>query len=92
MRGGLPANWDSELPKFPADAKGMATRDASSKTMNAIAGRLPSFMGGSADLNPSTKTALTGYGDMGFGSDCGRNVHFGVREHWLTTARLGLRF
>ena len=81
MRGGLPANWDSELPKFPADAKGMATRDASSKTMNAIAGRIPSFMGGSADLNPSTKTALTAYGDMGFGGDCGRNVHFGVREH-----------
>jgi transketolase len=71
------------VPVFPADPKGMATRDASSKVMNALAGRVQALVGGSADLAPSTKTNLTAYGDMGMGSDCGRNIHFGVREHGM---------
>ncbi|WP_019447586.1 transketolase [Cupriavidus sp. BIS7] len=57
-------DWDSAIPQFPADAKGMATRVASGKVMNAIAGRLPALIGGSADLDPSTYTALTGLGDF----------------------------
>src|SRR5450759_1000598 len=59
MRGELPAGWDADIPIFPADPKGMKTRVASGKVMNAIAPKLPSLMGGSADLDPSTHTALT---------------------------------
>ena len=79
----LPQGWDADLPVFPADPKGMATRDASGKAMNAIAGHVQSLVGGSADLAPSTKTTLTAYGDIGMGSDGGRNIHFGVREHGM---------
>jgi transketolase len=96
MRGELPASWDAEFPEFPADAKGMATRVASGKVMNAVAPRLPALIGGSADLDPSTHTALKGLGDFeppgvaacdqqgsdgGGWSYAGRNLHFGVREH-----------
>jgi len=96
LRGELPAGWDADIPVFAADAKGMATRAASGKVMNAIAPRLPSLSGGSADLDPSTKTALQGLGDFnppavagddtqgsdaGGWSRAGRNLHFGVREH-----------
>jgi transketolase len=73
MRGALPPGWDAQIPLFPADAKGSATRVASGKVMNAIAPRLPALTGGSADLDPSTYTELKGMD--------GRNVHFGVREH-----------
>jgi transketolase len=59
----------------------MATRNASGKVMNTLAGRISTFTGGSADLAPSTKTLLIGYGDFGFKDACGHNVHFGVREH-----------
>jgi len=83
ISGKLPQGWDADVPVFPADPKGMATRDASAKAMNALAGRVQSLVGGSADLAPSTKTTLTAYGDMGMGSDCGRNIHFGVREHGM---------
>ena len=83
ISGKLPQGWDSQLPVFAADAKGMATRDASGKVMNAIAGPVQSLVGGSADLAPSTKTTLTAYGDVGMGSDGGRNLHFGVREHGM---------
>ena len=83
ISGKLPQGWDADVPVFPADPKGMATRDASSKVMNALAGRVQALVGGSADLAPSTKTNLTAYGDMGMGSDCGRNIHFGVREHGM---------
>jgi transketolase len=83
ISGKLPPGWDSEVPVFPADPKGVATRDASGKAMNAIAGRVQALVGGSADLAPSTKTTLTAYGDIGLGSDCGRNIHFGVREHGM---------
>lgn len=94
--GELPPGWDADIPVFPADAKGMATRVAGGKVMNAIAPRLPALTGGSADLDPSTKTALKGLGDLNppplqgedeQGSDgggwsyAGRNLHFGVREH-----------
>src|SRR5438067_3976692 len=88
-------NWDADIPIFPADAKGMATRVASGKVMNAIAPRVPALIGGSADLDPSTYTALKGLGDFeppgtsardrqgseGGWSFSGRNLHFGVREH-----------
>ena len=83
MSGQLPQGWDAQLPVFPADPKGMATRDASGKAMNAIAGPVQALVGGSADLAPSTKTTLTAYGDIGLGSDGGRNLHFGVREHGM---------
>lgn len=90
IRGELPAGWDSDLPVFRPEDGPMATRDASGKIMNALARRLPQFMGGSADLAPSTKTILVGYGDFGFGKDCGRNLHFGVREHAMGAIVNGL--
>lgn len=81
MAGELPERWQEELPVFkPADGP-VATRVAGGKVMNAISQRVSTFIGGSADLGPSTKTVLVGYGDLGFGKDCGRNIHFGVREH-----------
>ena len=64
LRGELPAGWDADIPVFPADAKGMATRVAGGKVMNAIAPKLPALIGGSADLDPSTHTALKGLGDF----------------------------
>ena len=104
-RGGLPTGWDEGIPIFPADAKGIATRVASGKVMNAIAPRLPALIGGSADLDPSTYTALQGLGDFeplgvsardrqgseGGGWSCaGRNLHFGVREHGMGAVLNGL--
>ena len=64
LRGELPAGWDADIPRFPADAKGIASRVASGKIMNAVAPRLPALLGGSADLDPSTHTALKGLGDF----------------------------
>jgi transketolase len=64
MHGELPEGWDRDIPAFPADEKGMATRVAAGKVMNAVAPRLPALIGGSADLNPSTHTALSGLGDF----------------------------
>ncbi len=96
LSGELPRDWDADMPVFPADDKGMATRAASGKVMNAIAPRVPALTGGSADLDPSTHTALKGLGDFnpaasngidtqgserGGWSYAGRNLHFGVREH-----------
>ena len=63
-KAGLPPGWDADIPQFPADAKGMATRVASGKVMNAIAAHLPALIGGSADLDPSTYSALKGFGDF----------------------------
>jgi transketolase len=79
----LPDGWDKDLPSFPADPKGIATRESSSKVLNAIAKNHPWLMGGSADLYPSTKTRLTfdGAGDFEAGSYNARNFHFGIREH-----------
>jgi len=88
----LPDGWDQELPSFPADAKGVAGRDASSKVLNAIAKRVPWLIGGSADLAPSTKTRLTfdGAGDFTAASYGGRNFHFGIREHAMGSVLNGL--
>jgi transketolase len=81
MSGKLPANWDADIPVFPADEKGLATRAAGGKVLNAIASRIPNLLGGSADLAPSTKTLIDNGGDFLAGSYGGRNFHFGVREH-----------
>ena len=78
-----PQGWDSEIPTFPPDAKGIASRDSSGKVLNAIVKNHPWLVGGSADLSPSTKTRLTfpDAGDINRDSFGGRNIHFGVREH-----------
>lgn len=105
LRGELPVGWDADIPSFPADSKGLATRVASGHVMNAIAPRLPALTGGSADLDPSTHTALKGLGDFnpptlpddnrqgeagGGWSYAGRNLHFGVREHAMGAVVNGL--
>jgi transketolase len=105
MRGELPDGWDRDIPVFPADAKGLATRVAAGKVMNAVAPRLPALIGGSADLNPSTHTALSGLGDFepvgmnvcdkqgavdGVWGYAGRNLYFGVREHGMGAILNGL--
>ncbi|MEA4812082.1 MAG: transketolase [Anaerolineaceae bacterium] len=76
----LPADWDKKLPTFPADEKGMATRVASHKSINALAKVLPELMGGSADLAPSNNTWMEGYPAFSAQEPTGRNIHFGVRE------------
>src|SRR5256714_1475103 len=79
----LPEGWDKDLPTFPADAKGVASRESSGKVLNALAKNIPWLIGGSADLAHSNKTNLTfeGAGDFYAGQYKGRNLHFGVREH-----------
>lgn len=88
----LPDGWDAELPEFPADEKGLAGRDASAKILNAIAKNHPFFVGGSADLAPSTKTRLTfdGAGDFSSENYAGRNFHFGIREHAMAAILNGM--
>jgi transketolase len=88
----LPEGWDKDIPVFPADAKGIAGRDASNKVENVIAKHVPWLVGGSADLAPSTKTRLTldGAGDFEAGSYGGRNFHFGIREHAMASVLNGL--
>jgi len=81
LDGALPEAWDGDLPVFPADAKGMATRLSSGKVINAIAGKLPDLIGGSADLHPSTKTFIDSAPDFQAATPQGRSIHFGVREH-----------
>jgi transketolase len=92
QRRDLPAGWDRNLPVFPADAKGVAGRDASGKVLNVLAQNIPWFLGGSADLGPSNKTSLTfeGAGSFQAGSRGGRNLHFGVREHAMAATVNGL--
>jgi transketolase len=92
LRGDLPPGWDANIPSFPADAKGVATRAASGRVMNAIAPLLPALTGGSADLDPSTNTALKDLGDFGLpaGDNAGRNIHYGVREHAMGAITNGL--
>jgi len=105
VKGVLPAGWDEPIPTFPPDAKGIATRVASGKVLNAIAPKLPGLIGGSADLNPSTHTELANLGDFespertfadsqgaagGGWSYAGRNIHFGVREHAMGAACNGM--
>ncbi|HEY6274155.1 MAG TPA: transketolase [Terriglobales bacterium] len=88
----LPAGWDKNLPVFPADAKGLASRDASAKVLNVLAQNIPWLIGGSADLWPSTKTRLTfdGAGDFEAGHYSGRNFHFGIREHGMSAILNGM--
>lgn len=88
----LPDGWDADMPTFPADAKGVATRDSSGKVLNAIAARLPWLLGGAADLSPSTKTNLKfeGAGSFEYDSYGGRNLHFGIREHAMGAVVNGL--
>lgn len=88
----LPREWEQDLPSFPVDQKGLAGRDASAKVLNAVAGRVPWLIGGSADLAPSTKTRLVydGAGDFSSTDYSGRNLHFGVREHAMAAILNGL--
>ncbi len=105
MAGELRKGWDTGIPRFPANPKGMATRVASGKVLNTIDQELPSLIGGSADLDPSTHTALQAMGDFenprdeagnlqgstgGGWSYAGRNLHFGVREHAMGSIANGL--
>lgn len=89
MERTLPAGWDGGLPSFPVD-KPVATRDASAGIINALVQRVPGFLGGSGDLAPSTKTTLTGFGDLGSSEPNGRNIHFGVRENAMAAVVNGL--
>jgi transketolase len=105
--GELPDDWSNELPTFPADAKGLATRKASETVLQALAKSVPELIGGSGDLDPSTFTWLKGCGDFespscslqfaqglvggGLGYQ-GRNIHFGVREHAMAAAINGLAY
>lgn len=88
----LPEGWDKNLPTFPADAKGMATRDSSGKVLNVIAQNVPWLVGGSADLATSDRTRLKfeGAGDFQAGRYSGRNLHFGIREHGMAAALSGM--
>ena len=90
--GRLPKGWDADIPTFPGDAKGIATRDASGKVLNAIAPRFPWLLGGAADLAPSTKTHLNfeDAGDLEFRTYGGRNMHFGIREHAMGAIANGM--
>lgn len=86
----LPDGWDQDIPSFPADSRGLATRAASGTVLNALAPKLPNLIGGSADLAPSTKTLMKGERDFQAGHYGGRNFHFGVREHGMGTILNGL--
>lgn len=88
--GELPAGWDAEIPSFPADAKGLATRVSSGKVLNAIAPKVPWLIGGAADLAPSTMTLVHQAGDFEAGRYFGRNLHFGIREHAMGAALNGM--
>jgi transketolase len=105
MSGRQPAGWETSIPSFAADPKGIATRAASGKILTAIAAKLPTLIGGSADLNPSTFTVLPKMGDFespeqvcadnqgsagGAWDYSGRNLHFGVREHGMGAALNGM--
>ena len=105
MRGEKPSNWDADIPVYNADAKGVSTRVAGGQILNAIAKHVPNLIGGSADLNPSTMTALKGMGDFepvenahgdmqgavgGGWSFAGRNIHYGVRDHAMGAAANGM--
>jgi transketolase len=93
MRAGeMPEGWADALPVFDADAKGVASRDAGGKVLNAFAAKVPWLLGGAADLAPSTKTKLTFDGAGSYESDdySGRNMHFGIREHAMGSIANGM--
>jgi transketolase len=92
QRRELPEEWDRDLPVFAADQKGISGRDASGAALNAIACKVPWFLGGSADLGPSNRTTLkfASAGDFQAPSPGGRNLHFGIREHAMAAVSNGL--
>lgn len=90
MNGEPPDGWEADLPTFKPEDGPLATRAASGKVLNAIAARLPTLLGGSADLAPSNNTYLKGYGDFGSENFGARNLHFGVREHAMGSILNGL--
>ncbi len=92
QRRELPEDWDKDIPTFPADAKGLASRESNAKVLNAVAKNVPWLLGGAADLAPSTKTRLTfdGAGDFEAEQYSGRNFHFGIREHGMSAILNGM--
>lgn len=90
MSGNLPDGWDKDIPNFPADPKGLATRKSSEKVLNAIAKNVKNLMGGAADLAESTFTLIEGEGDFEAGEYQNRNMHFGIREHGMAAALNGM--
>ncbi len=88
--GQLPPDWDADIPVFRPEDGPQATRSSSGAVLNALAGRLPNLVGGSADLAPSNNTHLDGYGDMGPDQPGARNIHFGVREHAMAAIVNGM--
>ncbi len=90
LAGSPPVQWDAALPVFAPDAKGIATRHASSKALNIVAEKIPWLFGGAADLAPSTKTLIEGSDAFAARSYGGRNLHFGVREHVMCAAASGM--
>jgi transketolase len=90
LAGELPEGWDAALPKFPVDAKGMATRSSSGKVLNTLSEKLPELVGGSADLTPSNNTRFEEAGDFEKDNPVGRYLRFGVREHGMGAALNGL--
>ncbi|MDB5724790.1 MAG: transketolase, partial [Novosphingobium sp.] len=89
-QGKLPGNWEADLPAFPTDAKGMASREASGKVLNAIAAKAPWLVGGAADLSPSTKTDVKDAPSLEASTPGGRNMHFGIREHAMGAVANGM--
>ena len=90
LKGELPKNWDEDLPSFPVDEKGMATRASSGKVLNALSVKLPELIGGSADLTPSNNTKFDEAGDFQKDNPMGRYLRFGVREHGMGAALNGI--
>lgn len=90
LAGKLPDGWDADIPVFEPSEKGIATRNASGKVLNAIAKHIPTFIGGDADLAGSTKTLIDGDGDFGIDGYDQRNLRFGVREHAMGAIVNGL--
>jgi len=92
LRRELPEGWDRDLPDFPPDPKGLATRESSGQVLNAVARNVPWLIGGSADLAPSNKTriAVEGAGDLQRDTPGGRNLHFGIREQAMGAIVNGL--
>jgi transketolase len=90
LDGRLPVGWDKGIPCFPADPKGLASRVSSGKVIQAVSAGVPWFLGGSADLAPSTMTLVPGAGDFGPADYAARNFHFGIREHGMASACNGM--
>ena len=90
LSGELPKGWEDAIPEFPTDTKGLASRVSSGKVLQSLSGSIPWFLGGSADLAPSTMTLIPDAGDFGPQNLQGRNFHFGIREHAMAAACNGM--